>query len=66
MDHIQKPVQFAPAIQEIIVGGYKNFIEIFPHPVLVDSIQECFENEKSVSYNRHGRSMIICYRPQQI
>ncbi len=44
-DHIRKPVQFAPAIQEMIADGYNIFIEIAPHSVLSDSIHECFENK---------------------
>ncbi len=44
-EHIRKPVQFAPVIQEMIADGYRIFIEIAPHSVLSDSIHECFENQ---------------------
>ncbi len=50
-EHIRKPVQFAPAIQEMIADGYNIFIEIAPHSVLSDSIHECFENRKSENQN---------------
>ncbi|MBD8498536.1 type I polyketide synthase [Paenibacillus arenosi] len=39
--NVRNPVYFAAATQSIIEDGYGLFVEIGPHPVLANSIQEC-------------------------
>ncbi|MGB7923762.1 MAG: aminotransferase class III-fold pyridoxal phosphate-dependent enzyme, partial [Pyrinomonadaceae bacterium] len=38
---IRQPVRFAPAVDELIGQGYRQFLEIGPHPALMPAIQEC-------------------------
>jgi len=49
-NHIQKKVQFGPAIQAMIKDGYNLFIEIAPHPVLSTYIEECFPEPEQNDY----------------
>ncbi|WP_143306475.1 type I polyketide synthase [Chitinophaga vietnamensis] len=41
--NLRHTVQFSPAIQQLISTGHTNFIEISPHPILVNAIRECAE-----------------------
>jgi acyl transferase domain-containing protein len=38
--NLRQPVQFATAIGRLLDAGYRNFIEVSPHPVLTYAIQE--------------------------
>ena len=38
--NIRKPVNFAPAIEQLIDEGHDTFVEIGPHPVLAHAIRE--------------------------
>ena len=38
--NLRQPVQFAPAIGRLLDAGYRNFIEVSPHPVLTYAVQE--------------------------
>lgn len=42
-DNVRQPVRFANAFQTIINDGYSIFIEIGPHPVLRNYINECLD-----------------------
>ena len=57
--HIRQPVQFDPAIQEMIDDGYTVFIEIAPHSVLSDSIHECFEYHHNPNQPAHFKSSYL-------
>ncbi|MCP4397919.1 MAG: acyltransferase domain-containing protein, partial [bacterium] len=46
VEHIQKPVLFAPAIEAMKEDGYQFFIEIGPHPVLKTSLEECLQDSQ--------------------
>jgi acyl transferase domain-containing protein/short-subunit dehydrogenase/acyl carrier protein len=48
--HIRERVLFAQAINDMIHGGYKVFVEISPHPVLSASIHECFQEYNIKNY----------------
>jgi acyl transferase domain-containing protein len=39
--NIRQTVLFGPAIQAMIASGINTFIEVSPHPVLTDAIQQC-------------------------
>ncbi|CAF1213775.1 unnamed protein product, partial [Didymodactylos carnosus] len=41
-ENVRKPVLFVQTIQEMINNGYKQFIEIGPHPLLVSGIKQLF------------------------
>lgn len=43
--NVRESVNFAKAIDQIIVDGYRNFLELSPHPVLARSIIECLRHE---------------------
>ena len=42
-DNVRKPVLFIQTIQKMINDGYKQFIEIGPHPVLISGIKQLYE-----------------------
>ena len=42
--NVRRPVQFAPAVKEMIGEGYEVFLELGPHPSLASSISECLTN----------------------
>ncbi|MES2570828.1 MAG: SDR family NAD(P)-dependent oxidoreductase, partial [Verrucomicrobiota bacterium] len=39
--NVRQPVCFAKAIQGLLAGGFRTFLEIGPHPVLAAAIREC-------------------------
>ncbi|MER6144984.1 beta-ketoacyl synthase N-terminal-like domain-containing protein [Streptomyces sparsogenes] len=41
--NLRQPVRFAPAIDALLADGYRVFIEVSPHPVLIPALRECFE-----------------------
>ncbi|WP_065968258.1 type I polyketide synthase [Streptomyces sparsogenes] len=41
--NLRQPVRFAPAIDTLLAAGYRVFIEVSPHPVLIPALRECFE-----------------------
>ncbi|MFD8871087.1 type I polyketide synthase [Streptomyces sp. NPDC059590] len=41
--NLRQPVRFAPAIDTLLDAGYRVFIEVSPHPVLIPALRECFE-----------------------
>ncbi|MBL3656243.1 type I polyketide synthase [Fulvivirga sediminis] len=42
-DNLRESVKFASVMEQLIQDGYKTFIEVSPHPVLITSMQECLE-----------------------
>ena len=40
-NNVRQPVQFSPAVEQLIDDGYSVFLEIGPHPVLSGYISEC-------------------------
>ncbi|MCB0171116.1 MAG: type I polyketide synthase [Anaerolineae bacterium] len=42
--NIREAVRFAPAIESLIQDGFSLFLEIGPHPVLTQSIQQCLSH----------------------
>lgn len=40
-NNVRQPVQFLPAVEQLIDDGYSVFLEIGPHPVLSGYISEC-------------------------
>jgi len=48
--HIQEPILFASAVDAMIRNGNDVFIEVGPHPVLLQFIHECFQNNKRHDY----------------
>ncbi|KAK1178064.1 type I polyketide synthase [Streptomyces sp. NBS 14/10] len=41
--NLRQPVRFASAINALLAAGYRVFIEVSPHPVLIPALRECFE-----------------------
>ena len=39
--NVREPVRFAAAIQRLVAGGSRTFLEVGPHPVLSTAIREC-------------------------
>jgi len=39
--NVRDPVYFAAATYKMLEDGYRVFLEVGPHPVLSNSIQEC-------------------------
>jgi acyl transferase domain-containing protein/NADPH:quinone reductase-like Zn-dependent oxidoreductase/thioesterase domain-containing protein/acyl carrier protein len=39
--NVRHPVRFADAIGRLLEDGYRSFLEISPHPVLGENLQEC-------------------------
>ena len=52
-DNIRKPVQLARALDTAISQGYRLFLEVGPHPVLLDNIQQCLAH-RAVSGRAFG------------
>jgi len=44
--NVRQPVLFAEAIEALGAEGYRHFIELAPHPVLMGSIKECAAEHK--------------------
>lgn len=44
--NLRNTVYFSGAIEKLIQEGYKNFLEISPHPVLTQSIQQCLRQSQ--------------------
>ncbi|WP_245768513.1 type I polyketide synthase [Stigmatella aurantiaca] len=40
-DNIREPTLFAKAVRQLLKDGYRLFLEVGPHPVLLASIKEC-------------------------
>jgi acyl transferase domain-containing protein/NADPH:quinone reductase-like Zn-dependent oxidoreductase/NAD(P)-dependent dehydrogenase (short-subunit alcohol dehydrogenase family)/acyl carrier protein len=49
-ENVRQPVFFSKAINTITADGYTVFIEIGPHPVLRNSLQECTNNSKDFHF----------------
>lgn len=49
VSHIREPVIFASAIKAALDDGYTNFLEISPHPILQNSLIECFSQADTVA-----------------
>jgi len=43
-DNVRQPVLFADAADRLAEGGYRHFLEVGAHPVLLQSIQQCFQH----------------------
>lgn len=43
--NIRQPVLFSPAIKASLADRFDTFVEVSPHPVLFDSIGQCFEKD---------------------
>lgn len=43
--NVREPVYFAQAMDALLADGYRVYVEIGPHPVLGNSIQECASQE---------------------
>ncbi|MGP3969014.1 type I polyketide synthase [Streptomyces sp. 6N223] len=41
--NLRQPVRFAPTIDAMLADGYRVFIEVSPHPVLIPALRDCFE-----------------------
>nr|WP_189061090.1 type I polyketide synthase [Longimycelium tulufanense] len=41
--NLRETVRFEPAVRELLARGYRTFVEVSPHPVLVTGIQETAE-----------------------
>lgn len=39
--NVRQPVYFAKAVQNLVAGGHKVFLEVGPHPVLANAVKEC-------------------------
>ena len=48
--HIRKPVLFASALSAMLDDGYTCFLEISPHPILQNSLTECFADAGVAAY----------------
>ena len=44
--NVREPVRFAQGIQTLLKDGFKNFLEVGPHPVLGHSVKEIAANEQ--------------------
>ena len=44
LDNMRKPVLFADALVKAKQDGYEAFVEVGPHPVLIQNVEECFED----------------------
>src|SRR5262249_42235652 len=44
--NIRQPVLFADAVKAAAKMGARTFLEIGPHPVLLSSVEECFEGDE--------------------
>ncbi|MBD2522077.1 type I polyketide synthase [Nostoc sp. FACHB-133] len=42
--NMRSPVQFSQAIENLVYEGYTYFVEVSPHPVLSQNIQECLQH----------------------
>lgn len=40
VENLRRPVQFAAAVREALDDGYRHFIEISPHPILIAGIEQ--------------------------
>ncbi|NKB84651.1 acyltransferase domain-containing protein [Ochrobactrum grignonense] len=40
-ENVRQPVRLAAALSDLMNAGFESFIEIGPHPVLSNAIQEC-------------------------
>ncbi len=43
--NMRSPVQFSQAIENLVYEGYTYFVEVSPHPVLSQNIQECLQHK---------------------
>ncbi|WP_437932302.1 SDR family NAD(P)-dependent oxidoreductase [Sorangium sp. So ce291] len=46
-ENFRRPVLFEPAIRAMLADGFDTFIELSPHPVLANSLDEIFEATRS-------------------
>lgn len=45
VDNLREAVQFAPAVEQLMEEDYTIFIEINPHPVLINALTDCAEHQ---------------------
>ncbi|MEV6764391.1 type I polyketide synthase [Streptomyces sp. NPDC051105] len=43
-DNARRPVAFDPAVRTLLAAGFRHFVEVSPHPVLVTAVQEIAED----------------------
>ncbi|MFD3588746.1 type I polyketide synthase [Streptomyces sp. NPDC058683] len=43
-DNARRPVAFDPAVRTLLAAGFRYFVEVSPHPVLVTAVQEIAED----------------------
>ncbi|MER7841076.1 SDR family NAD(P)-dependent oxidoreductase [Streptomyces sp. NPDC096040] len=43
-DNARRPVAFDPAVRTLLAAGFRFFVEVSPHPVLVTAVQEIAED----------------------
>jgi acyl transferase domain-containing protein/NADPH:quinone reductase-like Zn-dependent oxidoreductase/SAM-dependent methyltransferase/acyl carrier protein len=55
--NVREPVRFSPAIERLIDGGYRIFLEVGPHPVLAAPLNECLRHR-----NTRGASLASLQR----
>ncbi len=77
--NVRQPVRFAKAITQIVADGYNSFVEVGPHPVTRQSINECLsaadvsgnvvcslirnENEENTMFESLSQLYTIGYEP---
>jgi acyl transferase domain-containing protein/NADPH:quinone reductase-like Zn-dependent oxidoreductase/NAD(P)-dependent dehydrogenase (short-subunit alcohol dehydrogenase family)/acyl carrier protein len=65
--NVREPVRFAQGVRSLLLGGFKHFVEIGPHPVLGHSVKETAAEENTTvslfpSLNRQSpelKSMLV-------
>ncbi|MFT5920153.1 MAG: acyl transferase domain-containing protein, partial [Granulosicoccus sp.] len=77
--NVRQPVRFAKAVTQIVADGYNSFVEVGPHPVTRQSINECLsaadvsgnvvcslirnENEENTMFESLSQLYTIGYEP---
>jgi acyl transferase domain-containing protein/NAD(P)-dependent dehydrogenase (short-subunit alcohol dehydrogenase family) len=60
--NLRDPVLFADAVQQLLKGGFQTFIEINPHPVLTQAIEEGAKNSSkrvvAITSQRRGKEQL--------
>ncbi|HYO70633.1 MAG TPA: SDR family NAD(P)-dependent oxidoreductase, partial [Archangium sp.] len=47
VSNLREPVLFAQGVDQLLKSGHDIYLEMSPHPILLPSVQEALENEKS-------------------
>jgi acyl transferase domain-containing protein len=47
-DHVRRPVRFNASVQGLVEQGYRVFVEVGPHPVLLGMAAGCVPQEKGI------------------